>query len=272
MQDDKASSKSIPAHDSIPASQEACPLANAAAGPDSVRELTDLAGRLSLGEGRELRYFDSRSNLGMVDEQIDERCHYHLLKFPADRRQRPGIGDVEICQADREALLSVFWTWQNSWQYLVHEGAWNRSYTARDNEYCTPVLLYAMLAVAARYPNRSDGYGTYDPSTAGTSFSSKAKQLIFEEIEAPRVPTVIAAALISVAELSLDCEPAGWTYIGKSILRGRSYLALIGARHCREDGLYTRPSHRPSSVGRIRTHHSRRGGNQINRLVGLLHD
>lgn len=224
-------------------------MANVSGGLDSVRELTDIAGSLSLGEGRELRYFDSRSNLAMVDEQIDERCHYHLLKFPADRRQRPGIGDVEVCLADQEALLGVFWTWQNSWQYLVHESAWNRSYAARDNDYCTPVLLYAMLAVAARYPNRSDGCGTYDPSTAGTSFSSKAKQLIFEEIEAPRIPTVIAAALISIAELSLDCEPAGWTYIGKLILRDRLYLALIRTRNCREDGLYIRPPRRPSSVG-----------------------
>lgn len=46
-------------------------------------------------------------------------------------------------------------------------------------------------------------------------FAAKAKQLIFEEIEAPRVPTVVAAALISVAELSVDLEPAGWTYIGR---------------------------------------------------------
>ena len=202
-----------------PPDQENGDLTNDAAGHDPVREVVDLWGGLSVGEGQELRFFDTRSNLAMVGEQIDERCHHHLLKFSADRSRRPGVGDVDVAEAVQEALLAKFWAWQNSWQYIVHEGAWNRSREARDNDYCTPVLLYAILAVAARYSDEPDGRGSaYDPRTAGTSFSSKAKQLIFEEIEAPRVPTVIAAALISVMEMSLDIEPAGWTYIGRPTL------------------------------------------------------
>lgn len=189
-----------------------------------MRELAELCGRLSLGEGEELRFFDSRSNLALMDEQIDERCFYHLLKFSADRSQRPGISDVEVSPAVQEALLSDFWTWQNSWEYLVHQDAWNRSFQAQDNDYCTPVLLYAMLAVAACYSNGLDRYGANHTRIPGTLFSSKAKQLIFEEIEAPRVPTVVAAALISVAELSEDIEPAGWTYIGRSRLQSGSIL------------------------------------------------
>lgn len=183
--------------------------------PDSVDELVDLCGGLSLGEGQELRFFGSRSNLAMITEQIDERCHEHLLRFSADRSQRPGIADVEVDQPTQEALLDVFWKWQNPWQYLVHKDAWCRSYEAQDGEYSTPVLLYSMLAVAARYCDRPDAIsGVHDPRTAGMAFAAQAKQLIFEEIEAPRVPTVIAAALISVAELAVDLEPAGWTYIG----------------------------------------------------------
>lgn len=198
---------------SIP-NQQNHDLTDTSAGHDPVREVVDLDGGLSLGEGQELRFFDTRSNLAMVNEQIDERCHLHLLKFSADRSQRLGIGQVDVAEAVQDALLTLFWTWQNSWQYIVHEDAWNRSREAQDNEYCTPVLLYAMLAVAARYSDELDGRGAYDPRTAGTFFSSKAKQLIFEEIEAPRLPTVIAAALISVMEMSLDLESAGWTYIG----------------------------------------------------------
>jgi len=248
-QDNTGSLKST--QSSIPANQQNGHLTNASACLDSVRELTDLCGRLSLGEGQELHFFDSRSNLAMVDDQIDERCFYHLLKFSADRSQRPGIGEVEMSQNAQDALLSVFWTWQNSWQYLVHESAWYRSREAQDNDYCTPVLLYAMLAVAARYSNEPDWYGAVglSPSTASTSFSSKAKQLIFEEIEAPRIPTVIAAALISVVELSLDIEPAGWTYIGRSKSQRRIYLLLMRWRNCREDGIHLGSSHRPPSVG-----------------------
>ncbi|PYH79255.1 hypothetical protein BO82DRAFT_289237 [Aspergillus uvarum CBS 121591] len=184
---------------------------------DSVQELVDLCGGLSLGEGEELRFFDSRSNLALVSEQLDERCHDHLLKFSADRTQRPGVGEIDVDPAIQKTLLDLFWRWQNPWQYLLHESAWRRSYERRDNDYCTPTLLYAMLAVAARYsdePTLSHDFGKY---TAGITFAAEAKQLIFEEIEAPRVATVVAAVLISVAELALDIEPAGWTYIGMAV-------------------------------------------------------
>lgn len=196
--------------------QQDCIHSNATETPDSVDELVGLCGGLSLGEGQELRFFGSRSNLALITEQLDERCHDHLLRFSADRSQRPGIADVEVDQPTQEALLEVFWKWQNPWQYLVHEGAWYRSYETQDGEYSTPALLYSMLAVAARYCDRPDtSSGVHDPSTAGMAFAAKAKQLVFEEIEAPRVSTVVAAALISVAELSVDLEPAGWTYIGR---------------------------------------------------------
>lgn len=209
--------RKVPSQGSIPIDQQSRHLISDSAPQDSVQELVDLCGGLSLGEGQELRFFDSRSNLALVAEQLDERCHDHLLKFSANRSQRPGIGEVEVDPSTQEVLLSVFWRWQNSWQYLVHESAWRRSYEARDNNYCTPVLLYAMLAVAARYSDEPTLSHDYGPSTAGISFASKAKQMIFEEIEAPRLSTVVAAALVSVAELSLDIEPAGWTYIGMSI-------------------------------------------------------
>lgn len=224
--------------------QQGCDWADASAGHDPVREVVDLCGGLSVGEGQELRFFDTRSSLAMVGEQLDERCYRHLLKFSADRSQRPGIDEVDVAEAVQDALLAKFWTWQNSWQYIVHEGAWNRSREAQDNEYCTLVLLYAILAVAARYSDEPDGHGSaYDPTTAGTVFSSRAKQLIFEEIEAPRLPTVIAAALISVVEMSLDIEPAGWTYLGRPTLPRYFRPLLIQSRNCREDGLYPGPPH-----------------------------
>lgn len=85
----------------------------------------------------------------------------------------------------------------------------------QDNNYCTPVLLYAILAVAASYSHEPDSSDIYDPSTASIGFALKTKQLIFEEIKAPRLSTMVATALISVTELSLDIEPARWMYISR---------------------------------------------------------
>lgn len=115
--------RKVPSQGSIPIDQQSRHLISDSAPQDSVQELVDLCGGLSLGEGQELRFFDSRSNLALVAEQLDERCHDHLLKFSANRSQRPGIGEVEVDPSTQEVLLSVFWRWQNSWQYLVHESA-----------------------------------------------------------------------------------------------------------------------------------------------------
>ncbi|RAL00142.1 uncharacterized protein BO80DRAFT_408899 [Aspergillus ibericus CBS 121593] len=181
-------------------------------------DLVDLMGGLSLGEGNQLRYFGSRSHLSLVEQQVDtpeDPSSIHLA-----------VSDIKLSDIwgtllpnTQDKLLTAFWRWQNQWQYLIHKEAFTRS-LARDGEdgYCTPLLLSSILALASRYVDvpetRVDGS---DPRTAGDAFARQAKALLFQEIEAPRVSTVIAAALISLMEMAVDKEPAGWTYLGIAI-------------------------------------------------------
>ncbi|KAL2851881.1 fungal-specific transcription factor domain-containing protein [Aspergillus pseudoustus] len=181
-------------------------------------DLADLMGGLSLGEGNELRYFGSRSHLSLVEHQMDTPKVLSSI--------RPAVSDHgnrdiynSLAPDTHDKLLTAFWRWQNQWQYLIHKEVFTRSLANHGEDgYCTPLLLASVFALASRYldvpETRFDGK---DPSTAGDAFARQAKALLFDEIEAPRVSTVIAAVLISLKEMAADTEPAGWTYLGIAI-------------------------------------------------------
>ncbi|KAJ5876720.1 hypothetical protein N7455_000185 [Penicillium solitum] len=181
-------------------------------------DLADLMGGLSLGEGNQLRYFGSRSHLSLVDQQLDTPKDPSSIRPAVSDHESPDIWST-LLPDTQDKLLTAFWRWQNQWQYLIHQEAFTRSLANHGEDgYCTPFLLSSVLALASRYVDvpetRVDGN---DPSTAGDAFARQAKVLLFQEIEAPRVSTVIAAVLISLKEMAVDKEPAGWTYLGIAI-------------------------------------------------------
>ncbi|CRG88784.1 Nitrogen assimilation transcription factor nirA [Talaromyces islandicus] len=181
-----------------------------------INDLVDLVGGLSLGEGDQLRYFGSRSNLSLVQQPLDRK--YNPPRQSSSQTDS-GIEIDGLSLDTRNALLQIFWEWQNPWQYLVHKKAFMDSLNSGSNDgYCTPLLLYSILALAARYSDRVDVRSDPgDTSTAGDAYVDRAKALLHQEVEAPRVSTVIAAALIALKEMSVDKEPAGWTYIGIAV-------------------------------------------------------
>ncbi|GLB21956.1 hypothetical protein AtubIFM61612_002508 [Aspergillus tubingensis] len=179
---------------------------------DPIDDITDVLGGLSIGEGDQLRYFGSRSNLSFMERQGAK---------PFTFRENPNqpLQPIDVDPEIREELLDIYWNWQNPWQYLVYQKVFLRSLEARlDDGYCTPLLLYSMLALAARYSdNPKVRTVPNDSSTAGDDFSKKAQALLFEEIKAPRVSTVVAAAHLSLFEMAKDNEPSGWIYLGIAI-------------------------------------------------------
>ncbi|GKZ53002.1 hypothetical protein AnigIFM49718_003656 [Aspergillus niger] len=179
---------------------------------DPIDDITDLLGGLSIGEGDQLRYFGSRSNLSFVERQGTKHTTFHQNSHQPLQR-------IDVDPQIQEELLDIYWKWQNPWQYLVYQKMFLRGLENQiDDGYCTPLLLYSMMALAARYSDNSEVRTVpNDPSTAGDGFSHKARALLFEEIKAPRVSTVVAAAHVSLYEMAKDNEPAGWIYLGIAI-------------------------------------------------------
>ncbi|KAJ5113839.1 fungal-specific transcription factor domain-containing protein [Penicillium angulare] len=201
-----------------------------------INDLTDLLGGLSLGEGNQLRYFGSRSNLSFINSQklpIASGLGQSVSKSTHHRKLV-----VDVPSKIQKELLEIFWEWQNPWQYLVHKETFLRSFENNtDDGYCTPLLLYSMLALASRLSDNIDiRIDQGDSGTAGDGFANKAKTLLFEEIEAPRVSTVIAAAHISLKEMAKDNEPAGWTYIGIAVRMAYNLGLHVDPQSCVASG------------------------------------
>lgn len=113
-------------------------------------------------------------------------------------------------------LLDLYWRWQNPWQYLVVKEAFLRDlYVDHTGRFSSPLLLSAILALAARYSDRLEvRIDPADANTAGDALAEQAKLLLLYESESPRITTVQAAAILSLRETATDKEALGWTYCG----------------------------------------------------------
>lgn len=85
--------------------------------------------------------------------------------------------------------------------------------------YCTPLLVNAMLALGCHFTSRPESRAVRgDSATAGDHFFKEAKRLILEGDlhEVPTLTTVQALALMSVREAGCGREAKGWVYSGMS--------------------------------------------------------
>ena len=124
-------------------------------------------------------------------------------------------------------LLNMYFAWHYTYFTTLSKSLFYRDFqrgrtghdAKRKTEYCTPLLVNAMLALGCHFTSwpqaRAD---PNDSATAGDHFFREAKRLILEndEHENPRLTTVQAFALMSVREAGCGREARGWVYSGMS--------------------------------------------------------
>ena len=124
-------------------------------------------------------------------------------------------------------LLNMYFAWHYTYFTTLSKSLFYRDFqrgktghdAKRKTEYCTPLLVNAMLALGCHFTSwpsaRAD---PRDSATAGDHFFREAKRLILEndEHENPRLTTVQAFALMSVREAGCGREARGWVYSGMS--------------------------------------------------------
>ena len=124
-------------------------------------------------------------------------------------------------------LLNMYFTWHYPYFTILSKDLfWNefkQGKPSRDSrhktEYCTSLLVNAMLALACHFTARPAARANpEDSSTAGDHFFKEAKNLMLinDEHEKPRLATVQALALLSVREAGCGREARGWVYSGLS--------------------------------------------------------
>ncbi|KAF5555731.1 nitrogen assimilation transcription factor nit-4 [Fusarium mexicanum] len=183
-----------------------------------IKDISDRLGALNIGEDGQIHYFGSRSNFSLLKNSpvasstVSSR---DLQKQAADTLDQLNLR-VEVSEELRNHLLDLFWGWQNTWQYLVVKELFLEDlYITHSGRYASPLLLSAVLALAARYSDRIElRTDPLDQNTAGNALAEQAKMILFYESQAPKVTTVQATALLGLREIATDKEALGWMYCG----------------------------------------------------------
>ncbi|KAJ4397932.1 Nitrogen assimilation transcription factor nit-4 [Didymella pomorum] len=197
--------------------------------PTFESQLSGRMGELRLEDGS-TRYIGGTSHLiylGQHHEAADSPDPYAEEQF--QQVEDPFCSwttvtsDPELVQH----LISMYFCWHYSFFTTLSKNLFLHEFQAgkpppgsgRKMQYCTPLLVNAMLALGCHFTSLPGARAVRDDSaTAGDHFFREAKRLIMEEDlhEVPALATVQALALMSVREAGCGREAKGWVYSGMS--------------------------------------------------------
>lgn len=198
--------------------------------PKFERELSGKLGELRLENGS-VSVVGGTSNLLYMNSEATEELETASTDSvnPYQQQEDPLTSWTEVT-SDPELvvhLLSMYFTWHYAYFTTLSKALFYRDFllgkpppqTKRKTEYCTGLLVNAMLALGCHFTSwpaaRQD---PSDSATAGDHFFKEAKRLILQndEHEKPKLATVQALALMSVREAGCGREARGWVYSGMS--------------------------------------------------------
>lgn len=215
-----------------PDDDEVSPLSSpsAAAQPTFESQLSSKMGELRLDHGS-TRYIGGTSHLiylGAGNENADTPASFANLE--QYQQTEDPISSWTTVTEDPELvrhLIDMYFCWHYSFFTTLSKHLFWKEFqqgmpppgSGRRMEYCTPLLVNAMLALGCHFTSWPAARAVRDDSaTAGDHFFKEAKRLILENDlhEIPTLTTVQALALMSVREAGCGREAKGWVYSGMS--------------------------------------------------------
>lgn len=144
-------------------------------------------------------------------------------------------------------LLNMYFTWHYTYFTTLSKSMFYKDFALgkprsdqrRKNQYCSPLLVNAMLALGCHFTGHPGAREVADDSaTAGDHFFREAKRLLLEEdeLEKPQLTTVQALALMSVREAGCGREAKGWVYSGMSFRMAQDMGLHLDASQLASDG------------------------------------
>ncbi|KAI4255725.1 MAG: hypothetical protein L6R42_006600 [Xanthoria sp. 1 TBL-2021] len=196
--------------------------------PRFERELSGKMGELRLENGS-TSFVGGTSNLVFLGSAVDND---QAAKGSAEQYQQQANPIVSWTEVTKDHdlvvhLMNMYFTWHYTYFTTLSKSLFYRDFllgmpppgTRRKTEYCTPLLVNAMLALGCHFTSWPGARANpADSATAGDHFSREAKRLLTEndELESPRLATVQALSLMSVREAGCGREAKGWVYSGMS--------------------------------------------------------
>lgn len=198
--------------------------------PTFESQLSGKMGELRLEDGSQ-RYIGGTSHLiylGAGNEGTDSPAALgQIEQYPQTEDPLTSWTTVTSDPELVRHLINMYFCWHYSFfTTLSKQLFWNEFQlgkpppgSRRKTEYCTPLLVNAMLALGCHFTSWPAARAVKDDSaTAGDHFFREAKRLILEGDlhEVPALTTVQALALMSVREAGCGREAKGWVYSGMS--------------------------------------------------------
>lgn len=196
--------------------------------PTFESQLSTHMGELRLEQGS-TRYIGGTSHLIHLGAR-DNASPASLMPVEQYQQQENPLTSWTTVTSDPELvehLIRMYFCWHYTFFTTLSKSLFFRDFmlgrppphSRRKTEYCTPLLVNAMLALGCHFTSRPGARAVRDDSaTAGDHFFKEAKRLILEEDlhEVPALTTVQALALMSVREAGCGREAKGWVYSGMS--------------------------------------------------------
>ncbi|KAL8790066.1 MAG: hypothetical protein Q9213_000768 [Squamulea squamosa] len=196
--------------------------------PRFEKELSGKMGELRLENGS-TSFVGGTSNLVFLGSGLDSVQTMMESAEQYQQQANPIVSWTEVTK-DHDLiihLMNMYFTWHYSYFTTLSKNLFYRDFllgkpppdTRRKTDYCTPLLVNAMLALGCHFTSWPAARSNpSDSATAGDHFFKEAKRLIMEndEHESPRLATVQALALMSVREAGCGREAKGWVYSGMS--------------------------------------------------------
>ena len=196
--------------------------------PTFESQLSGNMGELRLEDGS-TRYIGGTSHLIYLDKANDDADSPDTYTDEYQSNEdtfcswTAATSDPELVQH----LISMYFCWHYSFFTTLSKNLFLQEFklgrpppgSNRKMQYCTPLLVNAMLALGCHFSSWLGARAIRDDSaTAGDHFFKEAKRLIMEGDlhEVPTLPTVQALALMSVREAGCGREAKGWVYSGMS--------------------------------------------------------
>jgi hypothetical protein len=193
-------------------------------------ELSGKMGELRL-QGGAIQFLGGTSNLIFLDSSELGELNLPITDpEQAYARQEDAIISWSTVTKDVELvahLINMYFTWHYTYFTTLSKTLFFKGFlrgapsseSRRAHEYCTPLLVNAILALGCHFTQwpaaRAD---PGDSATAGDHFFKEAKRLLLanDEHEYPRLTTVQSLALMSIREAGCGRETKGWVYSGMS--------------------------------------------------------
>lgn len=191
------------------------------------QQITGRDGRLSLGEGGQLRWFGATSNRhlsyeglhlsGGIETQVSlhQRCKQAL--------EQVGLGfDVAGLSPEMEDhLIDSYFSYHDAFFHLIDRATFyrHRSLYRKDptsSRFYSPGLLYAILASAAHFSDEWIKISGVTPDRSGDVFVRRAQICVDEEMDSPQETTVAALALMAAKHAILGRDSRGWLLINSA--------------------------------------------------------